>query len=44
MTTEEKNKVRKQFLKMVSGIQDGEIYIVPINVESEEKDEKDEAV
>lgn len=44
MTTEEKNKVRKQFLKMASGIQDGEIHIVAISTESAEKDDEDESV
>jgi len=42
MTTEEKNKARKRFLEMLEELKEGEIYVVEITDESEEKEAEDE--
>ena len=44
MTTEEKNKVRQRFLKMLKELEEGELHEVPLIDGPAEKDENDDAV
>ena len=44
MTTEEKNRLKQYFEKMLDSLEDGEIHTIPLEDGSEETDGDDDAV
>ena len=44
MTTDEKNRLKQYFEKLLDSLEDGEIHVVPLEDETEETDGDDDAV
>ena len=44
MTTDEKNRLKQYFEKLLDSLEDGEIHVVPLEEEAEEKDDDCDAV
>ena len=44
MTTDEKNRLKQYFDKLLDSIEDGEIHVVPLEDETEEMDGDDDTV